>query len=288
MIKLLLKFDVTVDAESYFKGATNGYLALIQKSSIDVNSKDDQGRSALYLAAEKGHLSIVELLVVVKNADINALNNKGKTALWVAANSNKRDVATFLLAHGSNPINVDEETFLKAAIAGQVAIIEQAKSIDVNCKNRKGLTALMLAAERGHPEVIKQLLLMGADVHQLRITPQSSIGKTALDISLQGGTRISGQVGIDIVAECCELLLAHGATFTVHDEVAFNNAAKLGILACVRQIVEKKEEPGDEEVSSRKNEPSIFGRKNWGSRAIVTASETGKLPVVQVYNKLIY
>ena len=282
LIKLFLKYDVTVDTESYFKSASNGYLALIQKASIDVNSKDDQGESAMYMAAEKGHLRIVEFLVVEKHADVNATTNKGKTALWIAANSNKRDVATFLLAHGSDPLTIDEDMFLKAAGAGKVAIIEQATSIDVNCKNSSGSTALMLAAEKGHSKVIEQLLLMGADVHQRRSTKVSSTGKTALDICLLTPSR---KVNSSKSAVCCELLLAHGATFTVFDEFSFVNAAKLGILVLVQQIIEKKGEQGDTEITSRKNEPSIFGfKENWGSRALVAAAETGKLPIIQVNN----
>ena len=288
LINVLLKFGATIDAESFYKGATNGNLTLVQKACegnvIDVNNKDSKGQSSVYLAAEQGHLLIVEFLVVEKKADVNGTTKEGKIPLWIAANNNKRDVVTFLLAHGSDTITVDEKTFLDAASKGTLAIIEQAaKLIDVNCKNSRGQSALMLAAERGHVEVVEYLILMGADVHQFQDKKNLQTGMNALIAAFRGGKRKDADgKKFTAVIDC---LLAHGAK-VILDEDNFVRAAALGILALVQQTVEKKEEERSPEVdlNNVNVKALVMYKVEWGAQGIVAAAGAGQLPVVQVSN----
>ena len=68
----------------------------------DVNDDDDKGKTPLYIALEKGHLSIVVYLInhgaVVNKA--TGWPNIGKTPLSIAEENGFTDIAELLKAHG--------------------------------------------------------------------------------------------------------------------------------------------------------------------------------------------
>jgi len=53
------------------------------------------------LDGSKGHKNVVELLLAYK-AEINAKNNNGETPLFVTATSNHKDIAELLRQHGGH------------------------------------------------------------------------------------------------------------------------------------------------------------------------------------------
>ena len=59
------------------------------------NTKDEQGKTALMRAAEKGELQVVVNLLA-DGADINIKDDKGKTALDYAKENNHTEIAEFL------------------------------------------------------------------------------------------------------------------------------------------------------------------------------------------------
>jgi acyl-CoA-binding protein len=62
---------------------------------------DDQGHTALHLAADRGHLQLTKLLVR-GGADVNAVNSDGDTPLHLALVSENPKVAKFLMEHNAN------------------------------------------------------------------------------------------------------------------------------------------------------------------------------------------
>ncbi|WP_265033965.1 ankyrin repeat domain-containing protein [Wolbachia endosymbiont (group A) of Sicus ferrugineus] len=72
----------------------------IQKGA-DVNAKDKDGNTPLHLAAMKGKIDVVKILLEY-NADVNTKNNEGRTALYYAANNNHQELVELLLAHGAS------------------------------------------------------------------------------------------------------------------------------------------------------------------------------------------
>jgi len=56
---------------------------------IDVNMRDEHGRTALMVAAEKGYPEIAELLIDY-GADVNARDNHGRDALYYAIINTKK------------------------------------------------------------------------------------------------------------------------------------------------------------------------------------------------------
>ena len=115
------------------EGNTQGVIEAI-KSGANVNAKDNDGFTALILAAVFGHTEIVKALIQA-GADINAKNNDGWTALMVATIRGNTETVKALIQAGA----------------------------DVNAKNHKGETALMWAAWRGRTENVNALIEAGAD-----------------------------------------------------------------------------------------------------------------------------
>ena len=65
-----------VDESQWFQAAGKGDLALIQQGindKIDVNCRDSEGCTAMYWAAQKGHLQLVEYLIT-QHADLSVAN----------------------------------------------------------------------------------------------------------------------------------------------------------------------------------------------------------------------
>jgi hypothetical protein len=58
--------------------------SLLASPNVDVNGVDDQGNTALILAARFGHNEVVRALLLAK-ADVKVRNKDGKTALMLAA-----------------------------------------------------------------------------------------------------------------------------------------------------------------------------------------------------------
>ncbi|MCM3630812.1 ankyrin repeat domain-containing protein [Paenibacillus glycanilyticus] len=77
-----------------------------------------------------------------------------------------------------------------------------------NTENQDGLTPLGYAAHFGHPEVVRALLALGADVNALS---HSSISFIPSNTALHAA--IAGERSLEVI----KLLLAHGADTTILD-----------------------------------------------------------------------
>ncbi len=103
-------------------------------NGAEVNTKDNDGWTALMWAARNGHTEIAELLLK-HGAEVNAKNNDGETAFIYAVLRVNVDVAELLLRQGA----------------------------DINAKDCGGKTALHLAAEGGNVEAAQFLMRHGAN-----------------------------------------------------------------------------------------------------------------------------
>ncbi|KAF1954423.1 hypothetical protein CC80DRAFT_550448, partial [Byssothecium circinans] len=60
---------------------------LLIENEADVNAKNKNGETPLWLAAENGHETIVKLLLDTGKVDVNSKGQRGRTPLWLAAES---------------------------------------------------------------------------------------------------------------------------------------------------------------------------------------------------------
>jgi ankyrin repeat protein len=178
---LLLDRGADVNAKDRFgqtplmKAAQADHLHVVRfllEKGADINVKNESGETPLMAAAGLGEFDIVELLLN-KGAQLSAKDREGRTALEHAASNNHRRIADLLISRGA------KTNLAVAAMVGDTAEVQRflKEGSDVNAKDDKGNTALILAVERGHLEVVKLLLENHADVNV------KASGETALDIA---------------------------------------------------------------------------------------------------------
>ncbi|KAJ5119743.1 hypothetical protein N7448_010412 [Penicillium atrosanguineum] len=138
----------------------------------------------LILAAMKGYLDIVKLLLLSYDATLEVTDSVGLSALYWAVSENQVETARFLLSHGAD-INrgVDGSTPLHSAITGVITenqmemihlVLEQ--GANVNPADETSNLPLMRAAISSKADLVRLLLSKGADAHA-----KDDEGLTALD-----------------------------------------------------------------------------------------------------------
>ncbi len=164
------------------KAARLEILKLLLAAGAPLTSRDRNGNTPLMLAASQGHLDLVQALLQAQ-ADPNVQNFSGKTALMLVAQNCQIDVAQALITAKADTgfqdkdgktffdypvpqIQITITEFMNAAKNGDLTklkkIIPLIRNRDIRDKNN--MTALMYAAEKNHPEVVKLLINNGADI----------------------------------------------------------------------------------------------------------------------------
>ena len=162
-------------------GLINVTKRLIQRGCA-VEDRDSHGFTPLTLAAERGHLAAVRMLLEA-GADINSPGSD-LTPLSMAIKQSHYSVISLLLERGANVNARDSVHGLtalhRAALAADVKICKQilasgAEPNDAMC----GSTALAIAAASGSADLVKLLLSSGAD---FRI-PDRNFGMSIVEIA---------------------------------------------------------------------------------------------------------
>jgi len=87
--------DIREAARQGNSEAVKQYLA----DGVDVNAKDDWGKTLLHSTAEMRRKEIAELLIA-EGADVNAKVNDGRTPLDFATDEKQTEIADLLRKHG--------------------------------------------------------------------------------------------------------------------------------------------------------------------------------------------
>jgi ankyrin repeat protein len=148
------------------------FLSIVQMlltKGADVNREDEDGETALYLASEEGHVSVVEILID-KGANIEhgRANDNGMTALTAASWEGHVPVVEILLAKGADANHQLDNGWTALMVACSQGHAKAAKILlengaKVDLEANDGLTSLMLATRHGHVEIERMLLSKGAD-----------------------------------------------------------------------------------------------------------------------------
>ncbi len=132
---------------------------------LDINARDENGCTPLFLAVEKNQKEIVFELLNLPDIDVNISDKKGQTPLHRAAYNGIEEIVKALIAmqtfnylsdnNGATPLHF-------AAYAGHNQIVKKLLTIpgvDINEQTKSGITALHFAAQRNQLKVLKVLLV---------------------------------------------------------------------------------------------------------------------------------
>lgn len=181
-------------------------VTLLQKKVKDINAKNKKGESALALAVKRNTLNVVSFLIE-KGADINTIDANGNnlTAYLLASLSPKnKDVfkpkLDFLTSKGldiSKPQGNGDTLYHIALDHKGFQLFKLAKQykVDINAKNKDGITPLLKSAMSSkNDRVLKYLLKNGADKS---IT--TDFDETAFDLASENELLKANNVNINFL-----------------------------------------------------------------------------------------
>ena len=150
-----------------------GYLSIVNEmiehgAKIDVRRKD--GAHAAFMAAQKGHLEILQLLVNEDPSVAHLKGFEGKTCLYAAALGGHLNIVKYLASLPDIDVNCEDEygevPILAAAVRGHLDVLKYLTSlplINLNKQDIHGYTPLMHAVYENCTESVLFLLQNGAD-----------------------------------------------------------------------------------------------------------------------------
>ncbi|KAF4999927.1 hypothetical protein FGRMN_2165 [Fusarium graminum] len=165
---------------------------VLLKGGAPPNARDPEERTPLTWAAGSGNLRAVELLIDNAEVDVTIENRSGDTALWWAADGGHVDVMMLLspkLSGRAADLNVENEYFttpliraVKSQREAAVQMLLDIKDIKFNARDDRDRSALWHAAYGGH-EAITGLLLQKPGISYVA----DESGQTPLDVAVAGG-----------------------------------------------------------------------------------------------------
>jgi ankyrin repeat protein len=147
-----------------------GYMEKLQKMIEEGQVQEEDphvdGVTALHVAAQGGHLEMVNLLLEA-GADVTHLDDSGRSPLVLAVQGNYGEVASALVQGGSDPNTpyVDDDGDIHNLLFDAImveneefALLLIEKGADIYHKDDKKVTTLLQASHRGQSEIVKALL----------------------------------------------------------------------------------------------------------------------------------
>ena len=193
------------------KGHVSVATFLIERGA-DVDLQDENGNTALHHALYGSDVSCEILSCLIgSGADVNGVNKVKHTPLMIAAKRGHINALTLLIKHGAHDVDLQDDdgnTALHHAVYGSDVSFEILSCLigigaDVNARANNGCTPLMIAADNGDINAVSSLVKCGANVDL-----QGKAGHTALHHAVLGP-----QASICEILSC---LIKKGADVNAH------------------------------------------------------------------------
>ncbi|MBO9493910.1 ankyrin repeat domain-containing protein [Thalassotalea sp. G20_0] len=139
------------------------------KRGADVNARDDDCRTPLFCAVNKGRPESIIATLIEENADVNAPMKFGWTALHLAARKGLASTVELLIDANAN---------VDASISSGEPTSPSTAADRYKDNNTNGGTPLHIAVESCQPEIVKRLIAANADVNA-----HNTAGHTPLKIA---------------------------------------------------------------------------------------------------------
>ncbi|XP_063520983.1 ankyrin repeat and death domain-containing protein 1B isoform X1 [Pongo pygmaeus] len=143
----------------------------------DLNQPDEKGRKPFLLAAERGHVDMIEKLTFL-NLHTSEKDKEGNTALHLAAKHGHSPAVQVLLTQWQdiNEMNENGETPFFLSVEGgheECSKVLLTAGSDINIPNKLSISSLQIATRNGHASLVNFLLSENVDLHQ-KVEPKES------------------------------------------------------------------------------------------------------------------
>ena len=173
-------------------------------ANVDVNEKNYAGITPMAVAAEKGNMDIIKMLVEEGGAKVNEVSSYGVTPLIAASAAGNVEVVKYLIAHGADVTAKDDlgkTALLHAAAKNNKALITgliKLNSAATDLADITGNTPLMYAAQAGALDNVQILVAHGADINYKNPTNGISALAAAAAEGQDATVRFLARNGADI------------------------------------------------------------------------------------------
>ena len=177
------------------------------------NVPDNQGRTALHLAAERGNTGCCRVLLDSPATDVNALTHKGVSPLMCAVESNCEEVVRLLHDKGAavDLVDGDGNSCLDRAVENDnlalFRVLLSELEVSPNVASFEGWTIAHSCARKGATEFLREVLQQSG--YQYRAT---DYGITPLHLACQEGHLASAKVLLNRYSYALDLKASDGVT----------------------------------------------------------------------------
>ncbi|EGW56028.1 ankyrin repeat domain-containing protein [Candidatus Endoriftia persephonae] len=146
----------------------------------DINATGPDGRTPLHVAAERGLLVVVSILLD-HGADIDAKNTFGKSPIYTAVMARRPLIARQLADQGAQfePNEMLIEAVRSNSASRDIIEFLIKRGAKINVTDKDGNTPLHIAVLQNHRVIVKHLIAKGAEVNQ-----RNHAGQTALQLAI--------------------------------------------------------------------------------------------------------
>ena len=235
---------------------------LLQLETVNIDHTNEEGKTGLMLACERGHEDIVHSLLSA-GANVNIQDNKGWTALMRASKHNHISIIHMLLQANANPHlkkSNGSNALMIASFYGNYEVVEllTSKGVDYKYQREDGWNAFLLACENGHTQIVELLLKEQVDPNA-----QEKDGGNAFMLACQNGH-----------TQIVELLLKE----KVDPNVQRNDGGNAFMMACKNGHTQVVELLLKEQV-----DPNVQKKDGWS--AFMLACQNGHTQIVELLLK---
>ncbi|MED6207356.1 RAC-beta serine/threonine-protein kinase [Stylosanthes scabra] len=159
--------DMTVNLLTVASTGNAAFFEELLRAGLDPDIGDSKGKTPLHIAASNGHEDCVKVLL--KHAcNLHLRDVNGNTALWDAISSKHYSIFRILyqLAALSDP-HLPGDLLCTAARRNDLAVMKELLKLglNVNSKDHQGMSAIQVAMQENHVDMVEFLVMNGADTN---------------------------------------------------------------------------------------------------------------------------